>query len=254
MTTRTLAYGSHPDQVADVGLPEDGPAPLILLLHGGFWRARIDRGYADPLARALAAAGYAVANVEYRRVGDGGGWPETFDDAALALDTLPGRIDRAEPGRIDLARVVWLGHSAGGHLALWAALRDRLPTNASWYRDESARIAGIVALAPVTNLAEAYRRGHGENAVAEFLGGGPDRFPERYAVADLPELGPPPVSTTVVHGAQDQRVPIEMSRDYCAKAGARLVELPGIDHFRLVEPDSPAWPAIAAAVRERVSE
>ncbi|MFI5777092.1 alpha/beta hydrolase family protein [Nocardia sp. NPDC051570] len=244
----TLAYGSHPDQVADLYLPGSGPAPLILLLHGGFWRERVGRDYTTGIAQVLAEAGYAVANVEYRRMGGGGGWPLTFTDIALAVDELPDLIDRAEPGRIDRDRVISVGHSAGGQLALWAMLRDRLPTTHSWYRDEPPRISSVVALAPVTDLAEAYRLGSGENAVAEFLGGGPDQFAERYAFGDPITLGRLPIPVVVVHGDRDQRVPIHLSREYCAKTDADLVELKGIDHFQLTDPDSPAWPAVRAQI------
>ncbi|RDI64590.1 alpha/beta hydrolase [Nocardia pseudobrasiliensis] len=252
MTTTTLAYGSHPDQVADLYLPENASAPLILLLHGGFWRQRVGREYATGVARALVAGGAAVANIEYRRAGGDGGWPLTFTDVAAALDSLPELVETAAPGRIDRTRIVAVGHSAGGHLALWAMLRHRLPSRNSWFREELPPIAGIVALAPVTDLAEAYRLGSGEDAVAEFLGGGPDRFGDRYAVAEPITLGPVPVPVIVVHGELDQRVPVEMSRDYCAKTGAELVELAGVDHFQLMDPDSPAWPAVRAEIDRAV--
>jgi alpha-beta hydrolase superfamily lysophospholipase len=113
-----VRYGPHPDQVADLTLPpagQPGPVPLVLLLHGGFWSAQHDRRPLRPMAQALNAAGYAVANVEYRRVGDGGGWPTTLTDVALACDALPALIERAHPGKVDPDAVVLIGHSAGGH-------------------------------------------------------------------------------------------------------------------------------------------
>ena len=104
-----IFYGPHRDQVADLYLPAaDAPAPLVVVLHGGFWRAKFDREHAQPEARALATLGYAVANLEYRRVGDGGAWPTTFDDVALALDLLPDLIEDAWPGRIDRDRILYI--------------------------------------------------------------------------------------------------------------------------------------------------
>ncbi|RIQ34967.1 alpha/beta hydrolase, partial [Jiangella rhizosphaerae] len=122
----TVTYGELPDQVADVWLPagKAGPmAPLVVVVHGGFWRAEYDRRHARPQCAGLAAAGYAVAAIEYRRAGAGGGWPATFDDAATALDTVPALVADATAGgtaRVDANRVVHVGHSAGAHLAVWA--------------------------------------------------------------------------------------------------------------------------------------
>ncbi|GGV39969.1 lipase [Kitasatospora herbaricolor] len=249
----TLAYGhEHPDQVADITLPLGpvaGPVPLVLFLHGGFWRARHDRLHAGALAEALAGQGYLVANVEYRRVGAGGGWPATFTDVALAADTLPGLIEAAYPGRVDHDRVVHCGHSAGGHLVLWAAARTRLPEAAPGRTDATPRVAGVVGLGAVTDLAEAWEQGNGEGAVAEFLEGGPDELPDRYAAADPSRLGALPVPTVLVHGEQDQRVPVRMARRYRDDFGAKLVELPDAGHFELIDPASSAWPHVLAAIR-----
>ncbi|WP_433192770.1 alpha/beta hydrolase family protein [Nocardia sp. CA-107356] len=246
----TIAYGSHRDHVADLYLPTtNDPAPLVFVLHGGFWRAAFDRKHARPQAQALAALGYVVANIEYRRVGDGGGWPTTFDDVARALDVLPGLIEDARPGRIDQDRIGYIGHSAGGHLALWAALRHRLPTGAAWRTEVAPRVTGVVALAPAADLVDAYHRGNGAGAVAELLGGGPDELPERYAATDPAVLGVADIPVVVVHGDQDQRLPIEMAREYCAKSGAELVELPDTGHFELIDPDSAAWSFVVRALR-----
>ncbi|QIS17600.1 alpha/beta hydrolase fold domain-containing protein [Nocardia terpenica] len=247
---KTLAYGAHPDAVADIHLPAtSGPAPLIVFLHGGFWRSIVNRKYAEPVADTLAAAGYVVANVEYRRTGGGGGWPVTFTDVARAFDTLPALIEREWPGLADPERIVYVGHSAGGQLGIWGTLRHRLPLGAPGRTETPPRVAGVVALAPVADLATAYALGSGEGAVADLLEGGPDVYPDRYAALDPSTLGPSPVPVVVVHGDQDQRVPIAMGRDYCAATGAELIELPGIGHFELADPASAAWPPIAAAVR-----
>ncbi|GAA3167930.1 alpha/beta hydrolase [Nonomuraea roseoviolacea] len=200
----TLAYGPHPDQVADVTLPvrATGAVPLVMLLHGGFWRAAHDRLHVGVVADALAYEGYAVANVEYRRVGIGGGWPATFTDVAQAADTLPDMIARSSPGRVDLDRIVYLGHSAGGQLAVWAALRDRLPQGAPGHTAVPPRVAGVVALAPVV----------------------------------------------VVHGDQDEVLPVDLSRRYHASCGAKLIEVPGAGHFDLIDPRSAAWLSVLDAL------
>ncbi|MFC9324332.1 alpha/beta hydrolase family protein [Kitasatospora sp. NPDC057015] len=252
----TLGYGhEHPDQIADITLPHGAaaglgePAPLVLFLHGGFWRARHDRLHAAALAEALAAQGYAVANVEYRRVGAGGGWPGTFVDVALAADTLPELIGRTYPGRVDLDRVVYAGHSAGGHLALWAAARDRLPADAPGRADRAPRVAGVLALGAVTDLVEAWRLGNGEGAVAEFLEGDPVTVPSRFAAADPNALGAPTVPTVLVHGDRDERVPVAMAHRYRDDFGVKLLEVPDTGHFELIDPASQAWPSVLDALR-----
>ncbi|WP_326835584.1 alpha/beta hydrolase [Amycolatopsis rhabdoformis] len=230
----SVRYGPEPDQLADVFLPATTtPAPLVVLLHGGSWRPEVDRGYVEPLARGLARDGFAVANVEYRRPGAGGGWPETFTDTGLAVDTVPGLIEAAAPGRVDPKRLVVLGHSAGGTLALWAAHRPGAP--------------GVVALAPVAGLADAHRRDP-EGPVEQLLGGGPDEVPDRYAEVDPTALGTPPGPVVVFHGEVDSALPVRLSREYAAATGAELVLVPGADHLDVVVADGPAWPALVDAI------
>lgn len=248
----TLRYGDeHHDQIADLTLPAapaTGPAPLVLLLHGGFWRPEYDRLHTAVVAHALAALGYAVANVEYRRLG-AGGWATTLGDVALAADRLPGLIETARPGRTDPDRVVYAGHSAGGHLALWAAARDRLPAGAPGRTDGPPRVAGVVALAAVTDLVGSWRLGNGRGAVAEFLGGGPDEVPAAYAAADPTAIGAPKAPTVLVHGAADERLPVEAARRYRDAVGVELIEVPDAGHFELIDPASAAWPAVLTALR-----
>ncbi|GAA2321088.1 alpha/beta hydrolase [Nonomuraea roseoviolacea subsp. roseoviolacea] len=247
----TLAYGPHPDQVADVTLPvrATGAVPLVMLLHGGFWRAAHDRLHVGVVADALAYEGYAVANVEYRRVGIGGGWPATFTDVAQAADTLPDMIARSRPGRVDLDRIVYLGHSAGGQLAVWAALRDRLPQDAPGHTAVPPRVAGVVALAPVVDLAGTYELSDGDSPVAALLGGGPGEVPDRYAAADPAALGASRAPVVVVHGDQDEVLPVDLSRRYHASCGAKLIEVPGAGHFDLIDPRSAAWLSVLDALR-----
>ena len=256
---RTLSYGPLPEHVVDVRLPfvEDiaGPAALVVVVHGGFWKAEWDREHAAPQSAGLAAAGHVVATVEYRRVRmAGGGWPGTLDDLALLTDTVPALVAAAMPGRVDEARTVLVGHSAGGHLATWAASRHQLPPSSPWHRIEPLPV-GVVSLAGVLDLALAAALGLGGGATQALLGGEPDERPERFAAADPARLLPTGVPTVLVHGTRDDEVPLEVSRSYAAAAGTAgqqvvLHELAGIDHMALVDPTSPAWPSVLAAVDE----
>jgi acetyl esterase/lipase len=258
----TVSYGPHPEHVADVRFPSpavsSGPAPLLLLWHGGFWRAAYDRAHLGPMASDLARRGFVVASVEYRRTGSGtgggGGWPVTFTDVAAAADAVPALIERAAPGRVARDRVVYSGHSAGGHLAVWAALRERLPVAAPGRVGSLPPVAGVLALAPVIDLADAYRLGLDGDAVAALLGGGPEQVPDRYAAADPAVLGRPEPRLMVVHGDRDSRVPVEMSRRYAAATGSGLTEVAGADHFAVIDPESAAWPAVVGALNLLVGD
>jgi acetyl esterase/lipase len=175
-----------------------------------------------PIARDLSAHGLAVWNIEYRR-GDGA-WRDTLADVAAAYDEL------AEVDSLDRTRIVTLGHSAGGHLAGWLATHREL--------------RGFVGLAPVLDLVEAERRGLGNHAARDFLGGAPDAVPDRYAIAAVEARAP----QVIVHGALDDIVPVELSRAYAEATGARLIELSDGDHFSVIDPASPDWPAVREAV------
>jgi acetyl esterase/lipase len=238
-----LRYGEHPEHLLDVHLPPGAcaAAPVVVFVHGGFWRQEYDRTHTRPLAQALATDGLAVVTPEYRRTGGDGGWPTTLDDVGAALRHLH-RIEDVAPGRLDLRAVTLAGHSAGGHLAMWHALRAE---PAPW-----PRVRRTVALAPVADLHEAYARDLGAGAVAELMGGGPDDLPEAYAAANPARMLPadgadPAVDVTVVHGDQDLQVPVDMSRSL---PGVSYVELPGADHFAVIDPLSAAWPHVRAAL------
>lgn len=256
-----LRYGPEADHLGEVWWPvptRSGrlgrPPALLLLLHGGFWQQEWDRVHIRPMAAALADVGYLVGSVEYRRLGlPGGGWPGTFDDISAAVDQLPVMITAAAAEQTRPSGLVLVGHSAGGHLALWAAARHRLPAEARWHRERTT-VRGVVALAPVSALARADREDLGEGAVAELLGGHVADVPDRYAAADPDALAPSGVRTVVVHGERDRQVPIAHSRSYVQHARATgdditLVELPGTEHFALIDPLSPAWPTVRDAVR-----
>jgi acetyl esterase/lipase len=226
-----LRYGDHPDHVVDLRLPGEQIGPLIVFLHGGFWRAAFDRTHTGPLAADLAGRGYPVACVEYRRVGQpGGGWPGTFDDVERALAALPKLVaPYADPDGYIIA-----GHSAGGQLALINA--------------DAA--AGVLALAPVADLAYGYELGLGDDAVADLLGGGPDLVPDRYDRADPARQRSLRVPVAIVHGDADDRVPVAVSRRYAADGdrAPKLYVLPGGDHFGVIDPRSLAWPSVIDAL------
>lgn len=244
-----VAYADHPDGMVDVFLPAEHPgrpAPLVMLVHGGFWRDQWDRTHLRPLAWALAEDGFVVATPEYRRVGGLGGWPVTAYDVEQAIRETRHGIDAAAPGRLDIdTPFVVAGHSAGGHLALLAGLRA-----------DPGVLEHVVALAPVTDLVEAARLRLDEGAAQDLLGGEPEQVPEAYESADPRRYIPGRVPVTVVHGDQDQRVPVEMSRALAESVPAtstgssfRYVELPGTDHFALIDPESPAFPTVLRSLQ-----
>jgi acetyl esterase/lipase len=255
----TLRYGDLPDHVADVRLPSGNERrPLAMVVHGGFWMAEFDRAHAGPQSVGLADAGYVVATVDYRRVGQrGGGWPGTFDDVAALTDAVPRLVAAALPDRVDSSRVLLVGHSAGGHLAAWAAARHRLPKESPWHLAEPLQV-GVVSLAGVLDLEQSERLGLGEHAARQLLGGSPRRQRERYAVANPAALLPTGGRLVAVHGARDTTVPIELSRQYVDRARAagdpaELVEIAGCGHFELIDPRSTAWPTVLSAIEQAFS-
>lgn len=235
-------YGEGPHRFLELTLPDgQGRAPVVVVLHGGFWRAAYGVDLARPLAADLAEAGFAAVAVEYRRVGDDGGWPATAADVAAAVDALPGL---PEAGRLDLSDVTVIGHSAGGHLAAWLAGRARLPQGAPGERPR-VRVTAAVLQAGVLDLELADAQRLGDGAVRDLLGGGPDEVPERYAQADPVRLLPTGAALLCVHGAGDDVVPVQQSERYAraATAAGDAVEvrvLPG-DHMVLIDPASDAW-------------
>ena len=214
-------YGDHACQRLDVRRPRRGPGPhpAVVLLHGGSWSRRYGKGVMSFVSADLARRGFVSVNAEYRRVGLGGGYPETLDDAVAATRWA---VDRFED-------VTLLGHSAGGQLALYAA--SKVP------------VRRVVAMAAPCDL----RRGHGP-MVHAFLGGTPSEVPDRYAVASPVELAPLGVPTLLVHGVNDATVSVEHSRNYARVAGeeAELRELPDAVHRSFVDPRTPAWEAAAS--------
>lgn len=247
--TATLSYGHAPQQFGHLRLPDaatagPGPYPLVIMIHGGYWRARYDLAYLGAACGALGKAGLATWNIEYRRIGDrGGGWPGTLTDVADAADFVR-TLAQAYP--LDLARVITLGHSAGGHLALWLAARARLPEHAPLWRPDPLPLAGALAIAAVSDLRRAHELGLSDNATGLLLGGGPDEFPIRYDVASPYEALPLGVRQVLLHGDADENVPIELSERYNERAQAWADEvtfetLYDAGHFEPVDPDTEEW-------------
>jgi len=230
--SQTYSYGPGSAREADLLLPQqDEPHGVVVLLHGGFWRAGFTRSLMTGLAIDLAERGWASWNVEYRRGGTGGGASETLDDIDRAIETLAGVGESLPTGRI-----VMVGHSAGGQLALCAA---QAPT-----------VSAVVSLAGVCDMVAAAEQAIGENAVVEFIGASPEQQPEAYALADPIQRLPTGKRVLLVHGDADSRVPVRLSRDYAAAAAeagddCELLELPDVDHFAVIDPRTPTWAEIA---------
>jgi acetyl esterase/lipase len=243
-------YGQHPSQYAEVSLPPGGEAaPVVVIVHGGFWKTGYDTGLGYPLATDLARRGFAAANVEYRRVGPGGGggWPQTGHDVAAAVDALGTDGQQLAAGRLDTSRVVGLGHSAGGQLAAWVAAR----------RGAAVPMTGVVAQAGVLDLVRAAENGVGGDAVQNLLGGSPAVKPDAYADASPVARTPLGVPSICVHGRDDDIVPIDQSERFVTAAAQRgdrseLRPFDG-DHFAPIAVDSPAWALCVAALGELLS-
>jgi pimeloyl-ACP methyl ester carboxylesterase len=221
-----IAYGQEPLQFGDLRVPPgDGPFPLAVVLHGGYWQAMWNLIHTGHLCRALADAGIASWNLEYRSVGvPGGEWPGPRDDLELALAHRP-RLPFEHDGR-----TVLVGHSAGGQLALWAARHAQVP---------------VVALAPVSDVRDAATRRGPESAPGRFMA------PEHFADGSPLELLPLGVPQIVIHGTEDDDVPYEMSVRYveAARGEAELVTLEGVGHFEPIDPQSPAFAETLAAIK-----
>ncbi|BAM01884.1 MULTISPECIES: alpha/beta hydrolase family protein [Caldilinea] len=241
--SRRYAYGSHPSQFGDLYLPPlSGSHPVVTLIHGGCWQAEFGLEPLGQLAQAIAAHGAAVWNVEYRRLGEGGGWPVTFQDIGAALDFL--RV-LAETHALDLNRVVAAGHSAGGHLALWLAARAKLSTQSPLFTPDPLPLRGVLSIAGIPDLVAAARRGVCDGAIAELMGGAPHEVPDRYACASPAALTPLGVPHVHLHGRNDAIVPLDLVEAYAqfaVQAGddARLVALDNTGHFEPVDARTPA--------------
>jgi acetyl esterase/lipase len=243
-----LAYGPDPNQFVDLRLPKaKGPFPLVINIHGGFWRAKYNLDHAGHLCAALASKGIAAANLEYRRVGnEGGGWPGTFADIRAAYSYL---VQNSRQHNLNASKIVVMGHSAGGQLALCLAAHERTVTR-------------VVSLAGVLNLERAYDLHLSHDAVVEFLHGKPAEVPDHYREADPTQLSIPQARQWIVQGSSDDVVPPAFASDYvAAKQGrngkeeedVRLLEIPGAGHFDVINPDTQAWDKVESTILQMIA-
>lgn len=247
------AYGKDPLQFGELTLPKGpGPYPVAVFIHGGCWLAAYDIAHSRALANALAESGIAVWNLEYRRVGDsGGGWPGTFLDVAGGADYLR-TLAKKHP--LDLSRVIVMGHSAGGHLALWLAARHKIPVESDIYRAKPIGVVGVLGLAPASELAELHEKEVCGHVIDKLIGGGPKEFPKRYSDASPSRMAPIGVAQIILVGKKDEswRWVGEAYIKAARKAGDEKIELitaPEANHFEVIDPYSTTWPLVLGAVR-----
>ncbi|HZS78372.1 MAG TPA: alpha/beta hydrolase [Ktedonobacteraceae bacterium] len=265
-----ISYGPAYLQFGELYLPDTStrqPLVTIILIHGGYWRARYDLTLMNRLGEDLARRGYAAWNIEYRRVGnDGGGWPGTFLDVARAADYVK---VLAPKYNLDVQRVVPIGHSAGGHLAFWLAARKQLPSdsplgglilpeNQEHESSEPLPLTGVISLAGVLDLEMAWNLHLSNDAVVELLGASFPDAPERYRQTSPRSLLPLGLPQVLIHGTNDMNVPIEISRNYTIAAKERhdpvtYIELENTDHFDVIDPQSKAWEATIQALTEMLA-
>ena len=243
-----LAYGSDPNQFLDLRLPSNSkrkpPHPLVISIHGGFWRAKYNLDHAGHMCAALSAKGLATANLEYRRVGnEGGAWPGTFSDIRSAYHFL---VQNAQAHQLDASRIVVIGHSAGGQLALCLAAHESC-------------VHRVVSLAGVIDLQRAYELHLSNDAVVEFLLGTLAEVPDHYREADPMQLSIPHARQWLIHGTADDTVPPSFSREYVAakqkragtkKEDAHLLKIPGASHLDLIDPHTQAWKQVEEKIFE----
>ncbi len=235
-----VAYGTDPNQFGDLRLPKSkGPFPVVMNIHGGYWRAKYDLAHAGHLCAALTAKGLATWNIEYRRVGNpGGGWPGTFEDIRSAYRYLSQIAKRYS---LDPARILVMGHSAGAQLALCLAAHE-------------PSLKHVISLAGVVDLQQAWELHLSNNAVVELLGGKPSEVPEHYHEADPMQLAIDHATTQwLIHGAADDVVPPSFSRQYAEQKKQRgenvaSLEIATAGHFDVIDPRSSAWPRIEDTV------
>ncbi len=248
-TVQEYRYGSHPSQFVRLHLPVGDHLPVVVVLHGGFWRAKYGIELAEPLAADLTKFGVAAAVVEYRRVGDGGGWPTTMADVARAVDHLATAGQYVAQDRLLLDRVAAVGHSAGGQLAAWLTHRRTLRSGTAGSITPSSQfvpVIGAVSQAGLLDLVGASQEGLGDGAVDDLMQGAAGSVPQRYHHSSpLASVGDG-ARVVCVHGDADDSVPLSQSQRYVDAAvlagdPARLVVLPGVGHMELVDVADEAW-------------
>lgn len=255
----TISYGPDSLQFGELRLPgaQNGPHPVVVIIHGGCWLSAYDLHLMDAMATTLTERGYATWNLEYRRVGDtGGAWPNTFLDVTKGVNHLR---DISDTYQLDLNHVVVTGHSAGGHLALWLGVQDQLPDDSELKLADPLPVSGVVSLAGIVDPA-AYlvREGQGcGTSVDELIGGLPEDLPERYRQASPLQMGPLGVRQVLINGVEDPIVPLSHVRPYFKTVKAKgdpvkLVPVKQAGHFEVIAPGSVAWPKIERAIRKLI--
>ena len=246
-----IAYGEHELAFGELRLPAGAPPhPVVVFVHGGCWLSQFDLSHTRKMTGALAQAGYAVWSPEYRRVGDpDSAWPATFDDIAASVDALPGI---ASAHGLDLDAVVLMGHSAGGHLALWAAARANLPVPNPFGRSRSPDVLGVIGLAPAPGLDDLHEREVCGHVIDKLMGGSPTDHPDRYRLAD-PIHTALSVPQILITGGRDTGW-TPSGRRYFRIAKARgddveMIEIAEAGHFELIDPDSSSFPVVLEATR-----
>lgn len=248
-----IPYGSDSLEFGELTLPPGtGPHPVIIWLHGGCWLAPFTVSHSRALAQALAREGFAMWNLEYRRVGNpGGGWPGTFLDVARGADHVRAL---AKDYPLDLSRVIVGGHSAGGHLALWLAARSKIVPGSDIYIERPLVPKAVIALAPAAGLTALQAKGVCGGVVDKLIGGSPDTFMERYAAAEPSRMLPLRIPQVILIGAHDSAwawVGEAYAREALAAGDPhiRLVKAPHSGHFEMIDPHSSTWPLVLAAAR-----
>lgn len=249
--TARYAYGADPAQFGDLYVPAQGEQhPVIVLIHGGCWRAQYGLTQLGRFCETFAALGVAVWSLEYRRLGNGGGWPHTFFDVAAGADYLR---TLAPQQALDLSRVIAVGHSAGGHLALWLAARHKLPATSPLATPEPLPLTGVVALAGIPDLVDAEERNICRGAVPDLMGGTAAAMPDRYRDGSPSAYLPLGIPQHLIIGTLDQAVPVAHNETYVAAAhrqgdDVQFTVLPDTGHFEIVTPGTTVWPTVQEAI------
>ncbi|MES2262349.1 MAG: alpha/beta hydrolase [Pseudomonadota bacterium] len=257
---RRIAYGGAPSQFVELFKPAgQGPFPVVVLIHGGCWTVHFGGiGQMRNMAGALTGQGIAVWNVEYRRVDEeGGGYPGMYQDVATALDLL---ATEAPAERLDLSRVVAVGHSAGGHLAQWGASRHRLPPSSPLYRQAPLAIPQVISLGGLADLRheEKLIKSSCGRDIAQLAGLPSAARPDIFADTSPGEMLPSGVRTVLITGELDNVSPPRVAQDYARRAQAAgdmadVVLLPGASHYDEVAATSPAWKLVYAEIRKALA-
>jgi acetyl esterase/lipase len=256
-----IHYGPGEYQFGDLRLPAEAanrPVPLVIFVHGGWWKSAYDLTYAGHLCAALKSAGVATWSMEYRRVGStGGGWPTTFQDVAAGCDYVA-TLAKSYP--LDLGRVIAMGHSAGGHLAFWLGGRHHIPEASPVHAPQPrVMLHGVVALAGAgdlrltCDLSGYFTFAHDKHEVYSLMGGAPAEFEDRYRAGNPGDLLPLGVPQVLIQGSEDDQIPPELPARWAEMArhqgdAVTVTIIPSADHFDVVDPQSKAWATVQAAV------